>query len=149
MGPFCLVLAPPGPWPACPTPAYLLSLAVSSRYVIIIMNGERIPRKVLVAVELTESHFAANDFRMLSRVGYGCHGYRPVQHRSPEVRALKSSWFVRYRPICHVPGLPERLIVSKDSGTSGATRVFCLTGSAFWNFDFKGAVIITVDYLSK
>lgn len=37
--------------------------------------------------ELTESHFAANDSRMLLRVDYGRHGYHPVEHWAPEVRA--------------------------------------------------------------
>ena len=36
---------------------------------------------------LTQSHFAANDSRMLLRVGYGRYGYHPVEHRSPEVCA--------------------------------------------------------------
>ena len=40
--------------------------------------------------QLTQSHFAANDSRMLLRVGYGRYGYHPVEHRSPEVRAWKN-----------------------------------------------------------
>lgn len=36
---------------------------------------------------LTQRHFAANDSRMLLRVGYGRYGYHPVDRRAPEVRA--------------------------------------------------------------
>jgi len=33
------------------------------------------------------SHFAANDFRMLLRVGYGRYRYHPVEYWTPEVCA--------------------------------------------------------------
>lgn len=48
---------------------------------------ERPGRVEPLYVELTQSHFAANDSRMLSRVGYGRYWYHPVEHRAPEVRA--------------------------------------------------------------
>lgn len=32
-------------------------------------------------------HFAANDFRMLSRIGYSRYRYRPVEYRAPKMSA--------------------------------------------------------------
>lgn len=65
------------------------------------MNSSKGPQ-IELFVELTYCHFAANDFRMLSRIGYSRYRYRPVEYRAPKMSALKSYLFsINYDGLNH------------------------------------------------